>query len=1032
MALDKRVPGVYVEIEDRSYFAPTLETGESVYCVILSDRGPHNRVVELTQPSDLHRLFGKPDYAKYGQAHYLVDKALQGGAKAYVCRPVLINSDDSDTESNLMAVANAVVKYNNPISGDFQEIYGSSDSQELGVWRLSNALNVSRRLHGGSGLESAALAFGGRNSAAGTEASTEEYDGSSWALSNDLNEGRYGLAGVGTQTATLGFGGLNSNVTEEYDGTSWATVNDMLTRRLVYDGGAGISTAALAFGGWNASGRLAVTEEYDGTSWATSGDLLTNRTVASGCGIQTAALCIGGDNGSYVTYCEEYDGTSWAQGGNSLTARGQLSSCGTQAAALSIGGYNGSVLAVTEQYDGTSWTARYNMSISRYELSSAGTTSVAIGVGGYDGGNVMGYTEEYSNASAFVFTEGSTIVYVDSLAVAQFSVGDYIAHTDDVNFIKQITDVDEDNYKLTIASAYDYTYEGTMAYKYNPGATLVNYSFAWVNGSNVVTAPSAAALDYLTVGDWIYSSDDAPVLGQPASYARQIISIDSDELEITLDSNYSGTTGSATLYINVPFQVISLTNMRSISNFSTTSLSNLWCFYAYGAGSFYNDVFLKGVRNIEFEKMYTDSDGNAQYPYAFMDIAVYKTNDDGTTSLLEGPWTVSLIATTATNSPIRDINTGKELYIKTVINNNSEYIRCEEALGAAELLTLAQTYPYDPDTLKRLQVQSLFAEDNVLRVNTLGEGGVEFDNGEDGNLFSANGNLNFTDEYQALVGTAYNGTLTSFDGTVELIVQELYPRYIFDYILCGGYTAAIQNAARTLADTRNDCLVLADTGTNNSTSAADLTSRLDDVPWNTWNAMLYVQYREIFDLYTGKYFYINPVYHAIERHLHVDSKYWIAEPVANIEKGAISEPITLSYIPTLTQIGDLIDAELNPIIVEPEGKYILTQFTTWKRLSVMKRAHAVKFVQYVKKRLPTLLKDLLQRKATAYWIGQATSRIDGFMNQFLEGAGTDRYVAITSFSSSVTFDEDRSELFVVLELHPIRAIERIHVNIIVT
>ena len=35
MGLDKRIPAVYVEIEDRSYAAPALETGESVFCVIL-------------------------------------------------------------------------------------------------------------------------------------------------------------------------------------------------------------------------------------------------------------------------------------------------------------------------------------------------------------------------------------------------------------------------------------------------------------------------------------------------------------------------------------------------------------------------------------------------------------------------------------------------------------------------------------------------------------------------------------------------------------------------------------------------------------------------------------------------------------------------------------------------------------------------------------------------------------------------------------------------------------------------------------
>jgi len=75
--------------------------------------------------------------------------------------------------------------------------------------------------------------------------------------------------------------------------------------------------------------------------------------------------------------------------------------------------------------------------------------------------------------------------------------------------------------------------------------------------------------------------------------------------------------------------------------------------------------------------------------------------------------------------------------------------------------------------------------------------------------------------------------------------------------------------------------------------------------------MLYVQYREIDDINTGRRIAISPVYHAIDRHLYCDDKYWIAEPVANIEKGAIQEPIKLSYVPSWPKMGDLNDSEMN-------------------------------------------------------------------------------------------------------------------------
>jgi hypothetical protein len=60
-----------------------------------------------------------------------------------------------------------------------------------------------------------------------------------------------------------------SNATEEYNGTSWTSSNPLNTAR-AQPGGAGIQTAALAFGGFTPSPPVTnTTEEYDGNSWTT-------------------------------------------------------------------------------------------------------------------------------------------------------------------------------------------------------------------------------------------------------------------------------------------------------------------------------------------------------------------------------------------------------------------------------------------------------------------------------------------------------------------------------------------------------------------------------------------------------------------------------------------------------------------------------------------------------------------------------------------------------------------------------------------
>lgn len=627
----------------------------------------------------------------------------------------------------------------------------------------------------------------------------------------------------------------------------------------------------------------------------------------------------------------------------------------------------------------------------------------------------------------FSFTHNSTTVVADETSIQLVSVGDLVYSVADTYLeaeeVVSITN-DPSTHTYTFELANPYTGTTTVnddLYIYYPGSYLINGNFVFTNNSNTVYVNPVAPVNEFSVGDWIYPDS------QNSSYSRQVIDIDIYNGEITLDDSYTGpdTTSDARRYI--PFTIISQPNIQSESELLETDTDNLWYFYANGVGSYYNKLFIRGVRNVEYETIYTDDDGNPLYKYAFMNIGLYEEQNDGTAKLIGGPWVVSLINNTSQGDIIVDIVTGRQLYIEEVINANSEIVKCKSAMGVDVLLN-------DSDAeLKRLQVLSLLSEDYVIKRYTLGSNGVQLQNGSVGSQYDSSGRLNLASNtaLRGMIAKAYEGTLTSTDGSIENITQAIYPWYVFDYVYCGGYDPIVQNSARLLADTRDDCLVLADTGYNALTEDEDLGYRQTSVPWNTYNAMLYTQYRQIQDSFTGKKFYVTPVYHAIERHLYVDDKYWIAEPVANNEKGAIEEKITLSYRPKFPKLGDMIDEELNPTIVEPDGTYFLTQLTTYKRLSIMKRAHVVKFIHFLKHQIPTLLKDILQRKATQYWKHEIYRRLNDFMIQFLENSSYDRYAAIKKFELAVEFDEQLSEAIVLLKIWPIRAIERITVRIVV-
>lgn len=97
----------------------------------------------------------------------------------------------------------------------------------------------------------------------------------------------------------------------------------------------------------------------------------------------------------------------------------------------------------------------------------------------------------------------------------------------------------------------------------------------------------------------------------------------------------------------------------------------------------------------------------------------------------------------------------------------------------------------------------------------------------------------------------------------------------------------------------------------------------------------------------------------------------------------------------------------------------------------MRRGHAAKFVAYCKKNIPPLLKPLLNKRATNFWVSQAQTRCNYFLGKFIEGP-IDRYSIISSYSVAVEFDEIGSELNVIISIRPIRSIERINVTISVS
>jgi hypothetical protein len=150
--------------------------------------------------------------------------------------------------------------------------------------------------------------------------------------------------------------------TFHYDGNSWCSGGTLITNRGAYHHTAGTEYAGIVAGGFCAPDPGAnVTEEYNGVTWASGGSLIQARYNASGAGVQTGMILVGGDgnpSSPYIRDCvEEYNGTSWTAGAAYYRQDRGQGVTGTANATLGWGGYGpGTIVCTAYNYNGVAWS----------------------------------------------------------------------------------------------------------------------------------------------------------------------------------------------------------------------------------------------------------------------------------------------------------------------------------------------------------------------------------------------------------------------------------------------------------------------------------------------------------------------------------------------------------------------------------------------------------------------------------------------------------------------------------------------------
>jgi len=295
----------------------------------------------------------------------------------------------------------------------------STDVITAAAWASASGLVGSAREHiGGAGSSTSGLAFGGE-SAPTNYNETEEWNGSSWTAGGAYPSKDESIMGCGlTASTALAFGGIGNApgsppvtrqaISAKYDGSSWTTTNSLPTAKRAGQG-FGINTSAVCMGGdTSPTATQNTVEEWDGTNWtAVPNAPFAKGNMGGGTGTLTAGLVFGGQSGTATGTTYEYDGTNWTAGGTMATARTNVNGFGGpagQTASICAGGYSTTQTAVTEGYDGTAWSSRPSLGTARMGSANGIGTSQTAGVqaGGHDTSTYVTTVEEWTGETTAV------------------------------------------------------------------------------------------------------------------------------------------------------------------------------------------------------------------------------------------------------------------------------------------------------------------------------------------------------------------------------------------------------------------------------------------------------------------------------------------------------------------------------------------------------------------------------------------------------------------------------------------------------
>ena len=418
-------------------------------------------------------------------------------------------------------------------------------------------------------------------------------------------------------------------------------------------------------------------------------------------------------------------------------------------------------------------------------------------------------------------------------------------------------------------------------------------------------------------------------------------------------------------------------------------------FYGVGRGDYYNDFQIDISKHSNPQLSDPVVMGSYDSVYV-LDVYQRQADEDE-----EGQPQYEIIASYDVSfNPNRLDNSGENMFVGTVVNRYSRYIKC---VFNEVRCTAAVTNQAD------------FSQPFV-------NGAINLDNGDTGSLFTSTG----IDEDVAtqILGRAYTGLLPTT--TSGLYVDEVLDTdgTYFSIVLDGGYPTDVKTSINTLVRTRKDCMGFVDNGDNVSTATA-IVARDNDHTFNTKYMALYESYSEIYDSFTGKDIWVTPIYHMANIIPYTDNVSEVWYPPAGFNRATIATIKRLRFSPRIGDRNNFYLKQINPIVKFSVGYTVYSQLTTQKRPSALQDINITRLLLYVQRALEQFCKFYVFELNDADTWDEISTEINKFLKTVQDKRG------LYGFNVDVGANEyeiKAKKIHANVELNPTRAVEQIHLN----